>query len=68
MPRVQNKIVTKRITLATTSEVIKILDLLVHKGLYGKTQPEVAEELLRRTLREIVNDEALDLGNDGSGR
>jgi hypothetical protein len=38
--------------IETSAEVIEWLEALLATGLYGKNIAEVAEELMRRTLRE----------------
>lgn len=55
MPKPPNTTETRRITIATTPQVQKILDRLVGEGLHGKTIAEVAERLLSERLREFVD-------------
>ncbi|MCH2128001.1 MAG: hypothetical protein MK179_02600 [Pirellulaceae bacterium] len=50
MAKPKNAIPTHKLTIATTPQVIEVLDWLVQQGFHGKSRSEVAEELLRRTL------------------
>lgn len=48
---------TEQITIATTPQAVKILRWLAAKGLHGKNEADVAEELLRERLRDFVEQE-----------
>ena len=50
MAKPKNAIPTHKLTIATTPQVIEVLDWLVQQGMHGKSRAEVAEELLRRSL------------------
>lgn len=50
MAKPKNAIPTHKLTIATTPQVVEVLDWLVQQGMYGKSRAEVAEELLRRSL------------------
>jgi len=56
MARSENRIGTKSLKLSTTPEVCRFLDELAKTGLFGKTPTEVAEELLRRAVRESISE------------
>jgi hypothetical protein len=42
------------LTIATTQEVYRMLGRLVELGLFGQGRADVAEQLLREKLRELV--------------
>ena len=54
MARAPNTVETEKLHLSTTPQVLAALDGLVKTGMFGKTRTEVAEELMRLKLREIV--------------
>jgi hypothetical protein len=54
MPRARNAVVTEKLHLSTTPRVLDALDALVKTEMFGKTRTEVAEELMRLKLREII--------------
>lgn len=54
MPRKGNIVVTERITLSTTPEVVRYLGQLTRTGLWGKTAPETAEQIVRDELRRLI--------------
>jgi hypothetical protein len=56
MPRAGNRVRTKTVKLSTTPVVYENLLLLARTGLFGKNPSEVAEELLRGTLRERIRE------------
>ena len=43
-----------KLTIVTTRRVVKDLEHLAGLGYFGRTTEEVAEELLRRAVRELV--------------
>jgi hypothetical protein len=45
---------TEVVKLSTTAAVCGQLDQLVDTGMFGKTRAEVAEQLLREKLRELI--------------
>jgi metal-responsive CopG/Arc/MetJ family transcriptional regulator len=53
MARTPNPSPTSFLKLSTTEQVVKRLDKLVAKGLWGKTRSEVAESLVREKLRQL---------------
>jgi hypothetical protein len=55
MGKRKNLAATEQITIATTPQARKVLQLLAAQGLHGKNEAEVAEELLRTKLREFVD-------------
>ena len=54
MPRKRNAVQTEELKLSTTPNVCDQLDILAKTGLFGKNRSEVAEQLLREKLRELV--------------
>jgi hypothetical protein len=55
MARSENEVDTAFIKLSTTPAVCRELDELVKTGLFGKSRAEVAEQLLRERLREVIH-------------
>jgi len=55
MPKPKNVTPTQQITIATTPQVVRILNRLAEQGLHGKNIAEVAERLLSERLREFVD-------------
>lgn len=53
-PRPKNSNQPAQVRLATTPQVCELLDQLVATGLFGKTRAEVAEQLMRDKLREVI--------------
>jgi hypothetical protein len=53
MARIRNPTRTSYLKLSTTEQVVERLDDLVAGGLWGKTRSEVAESLVRETLRQL---------------
>jgi hypothetical protein len=51
MAREINPLPTTFLKLSTTAQVLKGLDELVARGMWGKTRSEVAESLVREQLR-----------------
>ncbi len=51
MAREINPLPTTFLKLSTTAQVLKGLDELVSRGMWGKTRSEVAESLVREQLR-----------------
>jgi pyruvate/oxaloacetate carboxyltransferase len=60
MARTQNTVPTEKLHLSTTPQVLAALDGLVKTGMFGKTRTEVAEELMRLKLRDLVTQGWLD--------
>ncbi len=54
MARPKNSNEPAHVRLATTPQVCALLDRLVETGLFGKTRAEVAEQLMRDRLREVI--------------
>lgn len=59
MARPRNKADTVTITLSTTPQVRRWLEILVADGSYGKNVAEAAERLIAEKIRELRGDEAL---------
>jgi hypothetical protein len=55
MARTENEVDTAFVKLSTTPAVCRELDALVKTGLFGKSRAEVAEQLLRERLREVIH-------------
>jgi hypothetical protein len=53
MARSRNPTRTSYLKLSTTEQVVERLDKLVAGGLWGKTRSEVAESLVRESLRQL---------------
>ena len=51
MPRDSNAVRSKTLRLSTTAQVLDFLDQLARTGFYGKNRAEVAEQILRSSLR-----------------
>lgn len=47
---------TTKLQLSTTPQVMAALDALARSGMFGKTGSEVAEELMRQKLREVLRE------------
>ena len=56
MPRKENPVPTVTFTVSTTPAVKSYLEMLVTKGLYGKTVPEVTDRLLSEAIRRLIVD------------
>ncbi len=54
-----NKIKIKSLKLSPTPKLIKHLQNLVLKELFGKTPTEVAQRLLEERIRELIRDGTL---------
>lgn len=54
MPRARNRTATEIIRISTTPRVCRELESLAQTGLFGKNPSEVAEQLLRDRVRELV--------------
>jgi hypothetical protein len=54
MPKQHNKVPTKTFTVSTTPQVWRYLAQLVRKGIYGKTEPEVAERLISKGIEAFI--------------
>jgi hypothetical protein len=52
-PRIRRSQVVQ---ISTTPQVLRALQQLVRTGLFGKSVAEVAEELMRGRLRELVRE------------
>jgi hypothetical protein len=59
MPRGSNIASTEPLRLSTTPQVLQLLDHLASTGLHGKNRAEVAEEMLRAKLRELIREGVL---------
>jgi hypothetical protein len=55
MPKRPNKVPTKTVTISTTPQVWKYLGQLVSKGIYGKTEAEVAERLVSKGIDDLID-------------
>ncbi len=55
----ENAVPSAEVKITTTAGVVGLLKALAKKHVYGKTHSQVAEELVRRGLREIYGDSAL---------
>ncbi len=55
MPKPRNKVSTKTVTISTTPKVWTYLAQLVTKGIYGKTEAEVAERLIAKGIDELID-------------
>lgn len=53
MARNPNTVVTVKLQLSTTKQVLEALEALASMGKFGKNPSEVAEELMRTKLREV---------------
>ena len=51
MARDSNAVRSKTLRLSTTVQVLAFLDQLARTGFYGKNRAEVAEQILRSSLR-----------------
>lgn len=51
--------VTKPLKLSTTPKLLKHLEALVSKELYGKTGTEVAQRLLEERIRDLIKEGTL---------
>ena len=47
---------TRNLTMRTTERVLKELGQLAETGLFGKSRGEVAEQLVREKLRELIRE------------
>lgn len=54
MPRLPNRHRTERITLSVTPQVKDYLKRLVDRGLYGKTETEVAYNMVTRGIESVI--------------
>lgn len=54
MARSVNPVATKVVKMRTTEETWRQLERLVTTGLFGKTASEVADQLVREKLRELL--------------
>lgn len=54
MAKGKNKVATRKLTIATTPKVIRYLQILVSRELHGKTETEVAEELIRYSIQQMI--------------
>ncbi len=61
MARDLNPLATSFLKLSTTAQVLKGLDELVARGMWGKTRSEVAESLVREQLRKELRQLSLPL-------
>jgi len=55
MARPPNRIETIEIRIRTTSKVVGYLDDLVEGQLHGKTRAEVAEQLVRTGITQLID-------------
>jgi hypothetical protein len=53
MPRTRNAVVTVKLQLSTTPQVVEALEALAKTGKFGKNATEAGEELLRLKLRDV---------------
>ena len=56
MARTRNPVETTKVQLSTTPQVVRALEALAKTGMFGKNAAEVAEELMRQKLREVMRD------------
>jgi hypothetical protein len=56
MARAPNPVDTAKLQLSTTPQVVAALDALARTGMFGKNSSEVAEELMRQKLREVLRE------------
>ncbi len=59
MPKSKNDISTVKITISTTNSVQNLLTELVDTGMFGKNTAEAAEQLVRRSLENLLNDNTI---------
>ncbi len=59
MPRKKNDLKTVPLQLSTNPIVVSYLDELVKTGLYGKNVHETAEQLIRNSIRQMIESEKL---------
>ena len=59
MARRSNIARTTSLRLSTTPQVVELLERLAKTGFHGKNAADVAEEILRRQLVELLRDEPL---------
>lgn len=55
MSRSPNSYESRPLPLRTTPHVLRYLELLVETGIFGKTPAEVAEELVRRGIQDLLD-------------
>lgn len=55
MPREPNKIESVEVRIRTTPKVVGYLDDLVNEQLYGKSRAEVAEQLVRSGIDQMID-------------
>ena len=54
MARKPNTYETKRVTISVTPQIKCYLQRLVERGLYGKSEAEVAETLVARGIEDLI--------------
>lgn len=59
MAREANKIETVGVQIRTTPKVIEYLDILLDEQLYGKSRSEVAEQLVRLSIQNLIDKDHL---------
>ncbi len=57
MARPKSSVEPEKITITTTKSVVKILDKLLESGMFGRSKTEVAEQLLRRAIEDLLTSE-----------
>jgi len=53
-PRKENSVGTELITIRTTEQICRDLDALLATERFGKSRAEVAEQLLREKVRDLI--------------
>lgn len=65
--RTKNQTATESIRISTTPQISAFLDELASAGVFGKNRAEVAEELMRMKLRELIEAEKWGLRHRRAG-